>query len=312
MSLDNVSELVLGGAVFNTQYNDDPGSLPVVDIVKAAFRAGINAIDTSPYYGPSEVLLGPAIAQVLEDLKLNREQIYLCTKVGRISEKSFNYSREHVRASVLRSLQRLRTKYLDLVYVHDVEFETMEHIREAIDELRLLQSEGVVRNVGVSGYPVDFIAEVAQDAQSRGRPLDAVLSYCNLTLQNDRLLDYVPVLEKAGVKYLFNASIMSMSLLTSGETREFHPASSSLRECVAQIAQQSHERHNTPIEDLAVRYALSTFRGKGRTVIGVSSVEELQHTLANRNAQCDDERIVEDLRSSMGDHFNETWSSGVH
>ena len=48
--LASVSPLVLGGAILNQQYTDEPESIPLEDIIKYAFSHGINAIDTSPYH----------------------------------------------------------------------------------------------------------------------------------------------------------------------------------------------------------------------------------------------------------------------
>lgn len=50
--------LICGTATFNNQYNADPFSLPTNAIVQKALESGVNAFDTSPYYGPSEEILG--------------------------------------------------------------------------------------------------------------------------------------------------------------------------------------------------------------------------------------------------------------
>lgn len=50
--------LICGTATFNNQYNADPFSLPTNAIVQRALESGVNAFDTSPYYGPSEEILG--------------------------------------------------------------------------------------------------------------------------------------------------------------------------------------------------------------------------------------------------------------
>lgn len=52
--------LIIGGAPFSAQYNEDPESIPIVEILRVAFENGINCIDTSPYYGNSEILIGKA------------------------------------------------------------------------------------------------------------------------------------------------------------------------------------------------------------------------------------------------------------
>ena len=44
------------------------------------------------------------------------------TKCGRYGESDFDYSPATIRRSVQRSLERLHTSYLDVVYLHDTEF----------------------------------------------------------------------------------------------------------------------------------------------------------------------------------------------
>lgn len=55
---DRLPPLILGGAGFSYQQHPSPNLLPVTTIVKRAFDLGMRCIDTSPYYEPSESLLG--------------------------------------------------------------------------------------------------------------------------------------------------------------------------------------------------------------------------------------------------------------
>lgn len=90
--------------------------------LRLAFKYGINTIDTSPYYYPSEFVLGRALASLAPEHP--RKSYYLCTKAGRYGPNvsEFDYSPEKITSSVEASLKRLRTTYLDLVYLHDAEF----------------------------------------------------------------------------------------------------------------------------------------------------------------------------------------------
>ncbi|GME76801.1 unnamed protein product [Ambrosiozyma monospora] len=67
-NLSEISPLILGGAIFNTQYNDDPFGLEIKKLILSSFENGINAIDTSPYYGPSEELIGKALHELTEEV----------------------------------------------------------------------------------------------------------------------------------------------------------------------------------------------------------------------------------------------------
>ncbi|CAI4895277.1 AHL_G0041070.mRNA.1.CDS.1 [Saccharomyces cerevisiae] len=319
--LASVSPLVLGGAILNQQYTDEPESIPLEDIIRYAFSHGINAIDTSPYYGPSEVLYGRALANLKDEFP--RDTYLICTKVGRIGAEEFNYSRDFVRFSVHRSCKRLGTTYLDLVYLHDVEFVPFPDILEALKELRILKSEGIIKNLGISGYPIDFITWLAEHCSTKEDDigsLDAVLSYCNLNLQNNKLLNFRErLLRNAKLKMVCNASILSMSLLRSQETRQFHPCSHELRECASRAAKYCQDE-NTDLADLATRYAISEWMGKGPVVLGVSSMEELKLALDNyeivksndNKLSSKDRELVNFIQKNIfKEHFNEKWSSGI-
>ncbi|KAJ8105137.1 hypothetical protein ONZ43_g7546 [Nemania bipapillata] len=80
-----IPPLVLGTATFNTQYVADPFDLPAASIVSRALDLGVNAFDTSPYYGPSETILGNALAHPSVTSRHAREFYFLVTKAGRIA-----------------------------------------------------------------------------------------------------------------------------------------------------------------------------------------------------------------------------------
>ena len=122
---DGCTPLVFGGGVFGQgMYNQDEFTktdLPT-RIIRLAFRYGINAIDTSPYYYPSEFIIGRALKVLAKEYP--RTSYYLSTKAGRYGPQlsEFDYSPARIRSSVEASLKRLGTDYLDLVYLHDAEF----------------------------------------------------------------------------------------------------------------------------------------------------------------------------------------------
>lgn len=303
--------LILGTATFNTQYHVDPLQMPYGDIVRRALEHGVSAFDTSPYYGPSEVLLGNALRALTPPP--SREGYMLITKAGRIAPREFDYSPAWIRYSVCRSLDRLSTPYLDLVYAHDVEFVSPAEVLAAIQELRLMRDQGLVRYVGISGYPVHLLATLAEMIREKtGEPLDAVLSYGHFCIQNS-LLGQPSLIDrfgKAGVDCLLNASMLNMGLLTTrgvdnGPMAPWHPAPPALRQSchgLAAVAERAGER----LEEVAIRWALENWavagaplgttmfpsvllsglgleREKlparvGTSLMGVASVQELEET----------------------------------
>lgn len=319
--------LILGTATFNTQYVDDPKRMPYQSIVSRALELGVNAFDTSPYYGPSELLLGDALHHVTTPNSANtkiaapngagtqkypRDSYMILTKAGRIAGDSFDYSPEWIRYSVLRSLKRLHTSYLDLVYCHDVEFVSPAEVLAAVIELRRLRDEdGVVRYVGISGYPVDVLCELAEMIhRETGEGVDAVMSYCHCSIQNHRLVegftddepkpasavvngngtngestDHLPPLvrfKRAGVSTVLNASMLGMGLLTTrgvdhGPQAAWHPSPSPMRKACAEMAATATAA-GEKLERLAIRWSLDTWaRAGARSGLGVSLAGKSGH-----------------------------------
>ncbi|KAJ5902315.1 hypothetical protein N7495_002843 [Penicillium taxi] len=265
--------LVMGTATFNSQYNADPYALPTTELVQRALSRGIRAFDTSPYYGPAEELLGRALATDFVQSNFPRSSYHLLTKVGRISSGCFDYSATWVNYSVRRSLRRLHTEYLDVVYCHDVEFVSPAEVLAAVRELRRLRDEdGLVQYVGISGYPVDVLSDLAELVlRETGEPLDIVMSYANYTLQNTRLHSIaLPRLLAAGVDVVPNASPLGMGLLRRdgvpiGSMGDFHPAPNDLRTAV-QLASQCATSHGEKLEVVAIRFALESWMRVGAKV----------------------------------------------
>src|SRR5271166_705805 len=92
--------------------------------VHVALDAGMNFIDTSPFYGRgmSEVLLGVALRGI------PRDKYLLGTKLGRYDKAHFDFSARRVVESVDVSLHRMGIDHLDICLCHDIEFVEMQQI----------------------------------------------------------------------------------------------------------------------------------------------------------------------------------------
>lgn len=335
--------LILGTATFNHQYHPDPAQMPYAEIVRRAIQHNIAAFDTSPYYGPSEILLGDALRRI--EPAPPRDSYFLITKAGRIAGDEFDYSPAWVRYSVFRSLERLGTDRLDLVYMHDVEFVSPAEVLGAVVELRRLRDQGVIRYIGISGYPVDTLASLAEMIlQETAEPVDAVLSYGNFCLQNTQL-GRQEVLERfvsAGVECVLNASMLNMGLLTTEGVNNlpmsaWHPAPPELRQAchgLSRIASQANKR----VEEVAIRWSLRNWMVQGSrlgtkafkpsassglptrigaSVMGVSAIEQLEETLqlwesvaSGQDQDATSALVEQHMWPSLGKWKDYTWVSG--
>jgi hypothetical protein len=146
-----------------------------------------------------------------------------------------------------------------------------------VRELRRLRDEGVLRYVGISGYPVDKLSQLAETVlQETGEPLDIVMSYANFTLQNTRLHSRaLPRLIAAGVDVVPNASPLGMGLLRRdgvpiGAMGDFHPAPDALRSAVKRAAECATS-HGEKLEVIAIRFALESWLRVGARAGGLGA-----------------------------------------
>lgn len=265
--------------------------MQALEVLKRAFQLGLRAIDTSAYYHPSEVLLGEALAHPDIASNYTRDQYILMTKAGRITATQFDYSPAWVRQSVTRSLQRLRTRYLDVVFCHDVEFVPEEEVLEAVGVLLEMVREGHIKYVGISGYRIDILAHIARRVQETySRPLDIVQNWAQLTLQNDRLAhEGLAAFREAGVSCVCSSSPLAIGLLRAngvpvGDLGDFHPAPPGLRRAAKEAADYVAARGET-LATLALRYSIlraqsiSDAEFRVTTIMGITSIAELEDNL---------------------------------
>ena len=168
-----VSEIGLGGAVFAGTSHGPFDETDAIAAIHTALEAGVNYIDTSRHYGPSEEIIGKALADY-------RGDCIICTKIS----PRQNPSAAETVAGVEESLAALRRSHVDVLLAHDIQqvgdgvnaVETLLQRGGMIDGFRQLQREGRGRFIGVSGR----LAEVTAAVQTG--EFDAALSFNRFNL----------------------------------------------------------------------------------------------------------------------------------
>jgi aryl-alcohol dehydrogenase-like predicted oxidoreductase len=125
-----------------------------VATVRAALDAGIDWIDTAPFYGwgRAEEIIGEAI-------RGRRDEVTILTKCGtlRRADGSWgeNGSPGAVRTDLEASLRRLGTDHVDALQLHDPDPEVP--VEETVGAIAELVANGKVRHIGLSNHPVDLL-----------------------------------------------------------------------------------------------------------------------------------------------------------
>lgn len=277
----DVSVLSFGASSLGSVFRE-VNEQEAVKTVHTAVEKGINLIDVSPYYGltKAEQVLGKAIKN------MNRDQFYLSSKAGRYGENEFDFSKDRIFQSVEESLQRLNTDYLDILFLHDIEFGSFrEVIEEGIPALQELKKQGKIRFYGVSGLPLSIFEDTLAEVD-----LDVILSYCHYALNHTSLLDVIPLLDKKQVG-LINASPLSMGLLTDRGGPDWHPASEEIKQACRRAAEHCQAR-GTNIAKLAIQFAVS-HENIPTTLVSTASPVNIQKNIEYVNEPMDTELLKE-------------------
>jgi aryl-alcohol dehydrogenase-like predicted oxidoreductase len=146
----------IGGRDWGIQSDSDS-----IGALKAAFDLGITHFDTAQAYGKghSEELIGKALGKVRSNLFIASKMIY------RPAEK--------IEQSVMLSLKRLKTDYIDLFYIHWPKKNT--NFTAMMEKLVQLREKGAIRGIGVCNFSV----EQMKDIMKAGR-IDAYQTCYNL------------------------------------------------------------------------------------------------------------------------------------
>ena len=279
-----------------------------IEAVFAAVEGGINFIDVSPYYGyyKAETVLGKALREI------PREKYYLSTKVGRYGQDGVNtwdYSARRVTESVYESMERLHVDHIDLINVHDIEFQAglpgglQKVVDETLPALVELREKGVVGHVGITDLQPENLQWVV--AHSPEGTVETILNFCHYCLNDDLLADYLDWFEARGIG-IINASPLSMGLLSVRGVPAWHPAPASLVDACRRAAHYCAER-GYPIEKLAVQYAISNPR-IATTLFSSARPENVLLNLAYADEPLD-EGLVKEVQTIIGDQKRVRWKN---
>jgi aryl-alcohol dehydrogenase-like predicted oxidoreductase len=252
-------------------------------VVEAALDAGVTFFDTAATYGngDSERFLG-------EILEGRRDEVVVATKFG-WGQETGDGSAETARGSLERSLDRLRTDFVDLYYLHKPDPHTP--IAETLGALDELVREGKVRAVGCSNFAAAQLSEADRVARENDRVRFTVLQNHYSVIRREDDDEVLPLCLELNVSYIPYFPLAS-GLLT-GKYRRGEPAPEGTRLAGRGIEDERFDRveacavfaqeHGHSLHELAI-CALASTPGIGSIIAGATKPEQVRANVSAAGA----------------------------
>ncbi len=277
--------------------------------VHVAVDNGINFIDVSPYYGhlKAEMVLGKALREI------PRDKYFLSTKVGRYGHDGVNtwdYSAGRVTDSVYESMERLGVDYIDLINVHDIEFQGDRPgglqliVDETLPALTELRKKGVVGHVGITDLQPENLRWVIEHSDEG--TVESVLCFCHYCLCDTLLTDYLDFFEQHGVGVI-NASPLSMGLLSERGAPGWHPAPQALKDACRRAAEYCRAE-GYAIERLAMQFSTSLNPRIASTLFSSANPANVEKNIGYVSEPADPQ-LVAKVQEIIGKEMDARWKN---
>jgi len=255
------------------EYGVDAGR--AFQTLEAVFESPINFLDTAASYGDGES--ERRIGAVLGRMGGLPEGIVLATKADRDLQTG-DFSGEQMRRSVERSLKLLGLDRLQLLYLHDPEHESFEHMMAPggpVEVLQDLRDEGVIEHLGVAGGPIDLEIRFVETGL-----FEAVITHNRYTLLDRSAEPLLDVAAERGVA-LINAAPYGSGILAKGPDAYPRYAYAEAPEEMVERATAMQEvcrQFGVPLAAAALQFSLKDPR-IASTIVGMTRPERVGQTL---------------------------------
>ena len=186
--------------------------------VLTALKTGYRHIDTAQsYFNESEV------GEALKESDVPRKEIFLTTKVW-----IDNYGKGKTYDSVVESLKKLQTDYLDLILLH----QPVGDYYAAYRDLEKLYEEGKVRAIGVSNFYPDRLVDLCMFAKIKPMVNQIEVNVFNQQVEAKKWADKYGVVLEAWAPF------------AEGRNNMFHN----------EVLQAIGEKHNKSVAQVILRW----------------------------------------------------------
>lgn len=240
-----VSEVGMGCMAFSHGYGKIPSEQYSIEAIRNAYQHGCNFFDTAEVYSPNLSGIGHnelIVGKALEDM---RENVVIATKLMLHSVGFRKSVYDEVRRHLEGSLNRLRTDYVDIYYLHRMGSVPVEKVAEAMGRLI---DDGLIRGWGLSQVDVDVI-----DSAQSVTPLTAIQNIYSM-VERDCERRIIPYCMEHNIGFVPFSPIASGLLSGKITTETQFERNDDVRNWVPQLSRRNIEG-NMPIVEMLKSFA---------------------------------------------------------
>jgi aryl-alcohol dehydrogenase-like predicted oxidoreductase len=232
-----VSAIGLGCAGMSRSYGPPRPKADVIAVIRSAVERGVTFFDTAEAYGPSEELVGEALAPFAG-------QVVIATKFGFAFDANGNIAGldsrpEHIKEVTDASLERLRVQTIDLLYQHRVDPEVP--IEDVAGTVKELIAEGKVKHFGMS----EAAAATIRRAHAV-QPVTAVQSEYSLWWREPEV-EVLPTVAELGIGFV-PYSPLGRGFLTGSITESTQFDSSDIRSSIPRFSADARAANQAVVD----------------------------------------------------------------
>ncbi len=299
------SQLTLGTMLFGENTQRGTSEREAMELVNRYLGNGGNHIDTADIYAQ-----GKAEEIIAKSISGKRNDIVISTKVRFSTSQNPNaqgLSRTHILKAVDESLTRLKTDYIDLLYVHCSD--PITPLEETIRTLEQIIAQGKARYLGVSNFKSWQLMKSLGICDAIGASRFVAAQYQYSLVNRDIEYEFFDLFESEGLG-LMAWGPLGGGFLTGKYAREKQPSEGRIATS-ANNHEESWERRNTAqnwrtlevLSDLSKKYsctlaqlAIAWILSKktvASVILGARIPEQLTETMASPKIEIAKEDVQE-------------------
>jgi len=253
------------------RWNEQDISLPKMEgIIDLCLELGINTFDHADIYGgyQCEEMFG----EIIRGKRVKREDMVLFTKCGLVVPHSsrpdvrvkyYDTSRDHITRSLENSLRKLRTDYIDIFLLNQLD--PLSNLEETAMTLQKLRESGKVKNIGVVNFSV-----FQHQLLSSYLRIPIVTNHIELSLLNTSAFDngQIDYLKQKYMRPLATAPLAEGKIANSIEKRPL---------LIRRKLEELSPKYNANLESIAVAWVVKL---GALPLIGTTNEQRIRNIVA--------------------------------